>query len=152
MVKTAALPVSYLSQKFGWAAVLTPKLSALTLDLVYGCPVLSNFIGAPTAQQIIGVFYLGCSPQRRRIQGSSQLSCAELFGMKGQFHRSFNQTSVKLMNDQSLSKSDQGDLRKGTLFTIKTIEHQLPTPIHRQSNNCFRIRSLSIRLENNGQR
>ncbi len=39
--------VSCLYQKFGWAAVLTPKLSALTLDLVYGCPVLSNFIGAP---------------------------------------------------------------------------------------------------------
>ena len=38
--------VSFLYQKFGWAAVLTPKLSAYTLDLVYGCPVLSNFIGA----------------------------------------------------------------------------------------------------------
>ncbi len=38
-------------QKFGWAAVLTPKLSAYTLDLVYGCPVWSNFIGAPLAGQ-----------------------------------------------------------------------------------------------------
>ncbi len=43
---------------------MTPKLSALTLDLVYGCPVLSNFIGAPagtfsgTTQTVLAIEHL----------------------------------------------------------------------------------------------
>src|SRR5262249_32962320 len=56
-----------------------------------------------------------------------------------------------LLGDQALAKGHQGACAEGRRVAVKTIEHQLPPPIHRGGFNDFVIGDPRVGLENRRQ-